>query len=289
MDKLTILERLERLAGKLRALGLHPFTRIGRQVLSAVVGSITVQIDDLSLTGSILHRGYLRSLREGKREAYMTRLFKSVVQPGMIVCDIGSYLGFYALLAAQRVGNSGRVFAFEPDLHNFAYLTHNIKINDFDGIVVSVRKAVSDQTGSNLFYVHEGDRSRSSLFWREGGVQEVVVETVRLDDFLYEFFSYETTSVDVIKMDIEGGELRALEGMEGVLNRSPSVVMFVECNPKALRAAGGDAGQLVRALKHHGFTVHIVDEEAMRLRPVSAEIEHVKYVNLFCQRGDYYV
>jgi hypothetical protein len=51
-------------------------------------------------------------------------------------------------------------------------------------------------------------------------------------------------------MDIEGGELQALKGMERTLASSPSMVMFVECNPKALRAAGGDARQLVEILEN---------------------------------------
>ncbi len=59
MDKLTLLENLETVARKLRALGLHPFTRLGRAILSALVRNITIKIDGgLSLSGSIYHRGY---------------------------------------------------------------------------------------------------------------------------------------------------------------------------------------------------------------------------------------
>lgn len=289
MDKLTLLENLERLAGKLRALGLHPATRLGRHLLSVLLGDITIQVNGLSLTGSICHRGYFWSLRQGKREAYMVQLFKAILRPGMVVCDIGSYIGYYALLAAQGIGNSGRVFAFEPDPHNFAYLSRNIRANGLDSIIVAVQKAVSDQTGRRSFYIHEGDRSRSSLFWREGKVREIIVECVRLDEFIYELFGNRNRCVDLIKMDIEGGELQALKGMERILASSSSMVMFVECNPKALRASGNDPWQLIETLKDHGFTVQIIDEAEMRLRPVGSEIEDVKYVNLFCRRGESYV
>jgi FkbM family methyltransferase len=288
MDKVALLENLERLAHKLRKLGLHPVTRLGRHLLSILLRDITIQVDDLFLTGSIRHRGYLSSLRQGKREAYMTHLFKAMLQPGMVVCDIGSYIGYYALLAAQRVGNSGRVFAFEPDPHNFAYLSRNIRANGLDGIIVAVQKAVSDQSGCRPFYIHEGDRSRSSLFWREGNVREMTVECVRLDEFIDEFFGDETRGVDLVKMDIEGGELQALKGMERTLASSPSMVMFVECNPKVLRAAGGDARQLVEILENYGFVVQVIDEQDMRLKTVTSEIETAKYVNLFCKRGDLY-
>jgi len=55
MDKLTLLENLETVARKLRALGLHPFTRLGRAILSALVRNITIKIDGgLSLIGFYL-------------------------------------------------------------------------------------------------------------------------------------------------------------------------------------------------------------------------------------------
>jgi hypothetical protein len=138
------------------------------------------------------------------------------------------------------------------------------------------------------FLIHEGDRSRSSLFWREGNVREMTVECVRLDEFIDEFFGDETRVIDLIKMDIEGGEFQALEGMERTLASSSSMVMFVECSPKALRAAGGDVRQLVEILENYGFVVQVIDEQGMRLKNLTSKIETVKYINLFCKRGDLY-
>jgi FkbM family methyltransferase len=44
----------------------------------------------------------------------MLSLFETAVEPGMVVLDIGAFLGYYTLVAAHRVGPSGKVFAFEP-------------------------------------------------------------------------------------------------------------------------------------------------------------------------------
>jgi len=286
MDKLTLLENLETVARKLRALGLHPFTRLGRAILSALVRNITIKIDGgLSLSGSIYHRGYLMSLRKGVREAYMTELFKQALRPGQVVCDIRSYIGYYALLAAQHVGSSGKVFAFEPDPHNFAYLSLNVKTNHFENIVVTLQKAVSDKSGCFDFYIYEGDRSQSSLFEvQERTVRKIQVETIALDDFLAE-----PMAVDVVKIDIEGGEIRALRGMKRLLNRSPRLTMFVECNPKALQRAGSSAKELLQILEDNGFRVLVIDEAAKSLQmPDIGTIEKMKYVNLFCQRLDAY-
>ncbi|GBD00050.1 hypothetical protein HRbin17_02584 [bacterium HR17] len=122
MDKLTLLKNLEAIACKLRTVGLHPLTRLGRALLSVIVRNVTIEIDGLSLSGSIRHWGYLWSLQKGVCEAYMVELFKQILRPGQVVCDIGSFIGYYALLAGWRVSSSGKVFAFEPAPLNFAYL-----------------------------------------------------------------------------------------------------------------------------------------------------------------------
>jgi len=225
------------------------------------------------------------SLRKGVREAYMTELFKQALRPRQVVCDIGSYIGYYALLAAQHVGSSGKVFAFEPDPHNFAYLSLNVKTNHFENIVVTLQKAVSDKSGCFDFYIYEGDRSQSSLFEvQERTVRKIQVETIALDDFLAE-----PMAVDVVKIDIEGGEIRALRGMKRLLNRSPRLTMFVECNPKALQRAGSSAKELLQILEDNGFRVLVIDEAAKSLQmPDIGTIEKMKYVNLFCQRLDAY-
>lgn len=277
MNKLEILMKLEFVARLLRALGLHPITRLGRRLLQSLIGDIAISLDVLVLAGSVHHRGYLWSLREQKREAYMSTIFREVVKPGMVVCDIGSYIGYYALLAGIRVGDLGRVFAFEPDPHSFAYLRRNIELNRLQGTVLPFKIAVTDQSGFASFYLHEGDRSRSSIFWQDDEVRRIMVECTSLDEFLYR---REVKSVDVIEMDIEGGELHALRGMQRTLSQSPKVVMFLECNPKALRAAGGSADELLYVIRQLGFTVSVIDEQNRRLVPVNFDIESVKYVNL---------
>jgi len=281
MDKLSVLKSFERVAALLRRLGLRSVTRLARNAFLSFAPDVTISVEGLSLYGSILHRGYLWSLRDGTREAYMSYLFKRVCQLGMVVCDVGSYLGYYALLAAQRVGKTGKVYAFEPDPHSFEYLQRNIRANQFEQIVIPVQKAVADRSALFTFHVDEGDHSRSSLFRHEGEGRKITVECVSLD----EFFRDIPTGVSVIKMDIEGSEVKALRGMERLLSRSPEVVMFVECNPRALEAAGDNVTQLLETLKGFGFHISVIDERAKALRPVGPEIERVKYVNLFCQRS----
>jgi hypothetical protein len=86
-------------------------------------------------------------------------------------------------------------------------------------------------------------------------------------------------------MDIEGVELRAVHGMQTVIARaSDDLTMFVECNPGALRAAGGSALALVERLSSLEFEVRIIDERNRGLVSVGPDIDALKSVNLYCIR-----
>ncbi|RLE40084.1 hypothetical protein DRJ16_07505 [Candidatus Woesearchaeota archaeon] len=75
-----------------------------------------IQVDGQKFRLSIAFgfEGALELHRTGRIEPHVTQLFCSLIKEGMIVVDIGASLGYYTLLAAKRVGNSGTVFAFEP-------------------------------------------------------------------------------------------------------------------------------------------------------------------------------
>ena len=97
--------------------------------------------------------------------------------------------------------------------------------------------------------------------------------------------------VDVIKIDIEGGEPRALAGMAEIVATSPSLVAFVECNPKALARAGTSAAELVAGLHALGFDVSEIDEQEGALRPLSEALlaperadDPKFFVNLYCRK-----
>src|SRR5690348_7565067 len=63
----------------------------------------------------------------GSYEEGTTNIFERLLKEGMAVVDVGANLGYYALLAARLVGESGKVYAFEPDPTNYALLTKNIQ------------------------------------------------------------------------------------------------------------------------------------------------------------------
>lgn len=82
----------------------------------------------------------------GSYENEKVKIFKKFVKKGRVVFDIGANVGYYSLLAANLVGPSGKVFAFEPLRSNFEHLKKNADINFYRNIF-PFEVAVSDKSG----------------------------------------------------------------------------------------------------------------------------------------------
>jgi FkbM family methyltransferase len=191
---------------------------------------------------------------KGIYEAETVELFLKLLGPGMTVLDVGANVGQYALLAAERVGPSGRVHAFEPTPHVAAKLRSNIRLNGFDNVTVS-ETAVNDSCGEAVLYYAENDGENNILAPEAGSSSSVRVATVTLDEYLG---SKGIDQVDVVKMDIEGAEVQALRGASRLLTGDRAPVLFVEVNPGKLASGSHGAGDLVGGLRRHGYEVYVV-------------------------------
>lgn len=83
----------------------------------------------------------------GVVEPLATHMFTEHIQPGNTVIDIGANIGYYTILAAQIVGETGKVYAFEPEPKNLTLLKKNVEHNNLTNVVLA-NKAVSNANGS---------------------------------------------------------------------------------------------------------------------------------------------
>lgn len=181
----------------------------------------------------------------GLHEYHKQVLFSSIIQPGMIVYDVGAHGGFYTLLASARVGANGHVYAFEPLPDNISYLKNVIKLNLARNITI-IDAAVSDLSGPMFF-----DSSYGSSEGRLTESGNLRVRSMRLDDTVL-------PPPSVIKMDIEGGEAKALEGSSGLIAAHTPVIFFATHGFDIKR-------QCLELLSGHGYTVYMIDQEISEL------------------------
>jgi len=117
-------------------------------------------------------------------EQFETEVFKKEIEKGDTVLDLGSHIGYYTLIAAELVGEKGKVFAFEPKPTNFVLLKKNIKINNYQN-VIPVQKAVSNKNGKGRLYLKE-KKTQNRIYDSQENDPFIEIETVRLEDYIKE-------------------------------------------------------------------------------------------------------
>ena len=150
-------------------------------------------------------------------------VMRRLVCPGDVVLDVGAHLGIHTLLLSKVVGESGRVFAFEPNPEVVSVLALTLKplVN-----AALFPIALSDRAGSATLYV-PADASMGSFRreWTEQEVREVPCNVRTLDALLAEAV---IPRPDFIKCDVEGSELAVFEGAHRILNRVEAPVVLFE-------------------------------------------------------------
>ena len=278
---IRILEWLERGGRLLRAAGLGTLVdRIG-PFAGKAASRFEVEIDGLRLVGN--HVGqlyYLREIAEQGRESFFVDLIRHLTPSGGAAVDGGAHIGYVTLQLARAVGEEGHVWAFEPNPEVQATLRENIRRNGCASRVTVVPKALGAEAASTRFHI-SGGGDTSSLVDPGTTRRAVDVDVVSLDDELDP-----SVVPDVVKLDLEGGELYALEGMRNALARCrPRPILFVECNPPLLAAAGASAADLLAWLAVEDFRVWRIDESERVLLPAGEGVEG--FANLVCARGDH--
>jgi FkbM family methyltransferase len=218
----------------------------------------------------------------GEYEGKTMELCIGSLQPGMTFVDVGAHVGLYTLEAARKVGPTGRVYSFEPDPGNFELLSKNVKENGYTNVTL-VNKAVSDADGTLTLYRSNFNTGDHRTYFVAKARKGVEIGTVALD----RFFANLHAKVDVVKIDIEGAEEKALKGMHHVL-QTPGLKLFIECCPDFLRQAGTDPLALLKGLEAH-FHLSVIDDATHSLKPADAEAilkicKDKSYANVLCVR-----
>lgn len=169
------------------------------------------------------------------------------IHPGDVFFDIGANLGLYSI-HASKLGAS--VFAFEPDPSYCKQLQRNIQLNKLKHKVVIVDWAVSDRQGTSTLFT-DGIEGRSPSLMQDGERGSVTVRTNSIDNALQ---AGQLPRPTIIKMDIEGAEVIALEGMKDLLSSSQAPrYLFIEIHPQFLPRLGSSEDECKRLIRSFGY------------------------------------
>lgn len=193
-------------------------------------------------------------------EYFERSVMKKHIKKGDIVLDIGANIGFYTVLFSKWVGETGRVYAFEPDKTNFKILKLNVKKNNCKNVIL-YNLAVYSKNKTLNFYLSPklGEHSLIPEFYTK--ITKVKVATV---DSLIK------TKIDFIKMDIEGSEAHALKGMKKLIEMNNEMKMFLEYSPYLIRRSGLKPKSFLKQLEKD-FKLYWVNNPKKRVMPLNKE------------------
>lgn len=175
------------------------------------------------------------------------------LRPDDVFFDVGANVGTYACLAAGNLPD-GHIVAFEPEPTNAARLRDNANLNgldieihqfalaDADGTAHLERAGAAPGAGEHALADDESDRTVEVI--QRTGDQLIEAEVVPVPT--------------VIKIDVEGAELKVLEGLSETLARDTCRLVYCEVHPDRLRSFGHDVDQVRDHLVNAGFTVSIL-------------------------------
>jgi FkbM family methyltransferase len=198
-------------------------------------------------------------------EPLETAFVLHAVLPGSVIVDIGANIGYYTLIFAKCVGQQGTVVAFEPDDNNFRLLTDNVRINGYSN-VTPIKAAIADHNGETSLWHNDANRMDHRTYDPGAGWLCEPCFAVRLDDY----GPLRSLKVDLIKMDIQGSEPKALAGMTSILTNNPAITLITEFWPYGLRRSGHAPDAFLANLEKLGFRFANIDERSRRIAETTA-------------------
>lgn len=164
------------------------------------------------------------------RESFLEKPYLVGVQNFDVILDIGAYIGDFSLYAAKHLG--ARVIAFEPTAENFSLLAQNVRNNNLSNRISISPLAVSARGGPLQLFIQSSEAGEIHASSNIYGTHYVnpstrVIESISINQILVD---HNLAKVNLLKLDIEGGEYDILEDMsDEVFEKIDNIVL--ECHP----------------------------------------------------------
>ena len=140
------------------------------------------------------------------RECVFMQLLDTTIKEGMTCIDLGANIGYATMFMIRNVGDTGKVYAIEPDPHNLRMLRINLSENGYGLKCEKTQCLISDKDGKSEFWIARHPNLNSVKKTKHSIRREVI------DCFTLETFCSTRKYPNFIKMDIEGHEVNVFEG-----------------------------------------------------------------------------
>lgn len=225
---------------------------------------------------SVLSRLVYNSFEEAE-----ISFIRNYLKTSDVFIDIGANIGLFSLHAAQIVGKSGKVHAFEPTPVTFSRLEQNINLNNFNDIIKSNNIGISDEKDNLKLNISLDGHDAWNTFANASDVpfeKQLIIPVDTLDSYLNRS-NIKPESIALIKIDVEGWEVAVINGAIETLNGQNSPVLLIEFSENNLFAANTCSFMLYDIVTSLGYRWYTYDSINNCLIPEQKR-QHYYYNNL---------
>jgi FkbM family methyltransferase len=226
------------------ASALKRILRVKRRVIATVAGKF--YIDPAS------NFGY-RLMNDGEYEKNTRETIEVILKSGHVFLDVGANEGYFSAIASRLVGDSGKVFAIEPQERLSAIIKENFRLNRVENAKID-SCAISDKAGIAKFNLSPDTNAGSSGLFKtvRYKVPTQIVNTITLHELLDR---HGIEYVDLMKIDIEGFEYEAILGSQMVFGKHRIKKLILELHPTILRRRGLNPSHITDFLERQSYTI----------------------------------
>lgn len=212
---------------------------------------------------------------KGYYETGTTLFSKKIIREGQSALDIGANNGYYSLLFSHLVGNTGKVYSFEPQEQAFNRLLRNLDENHIKN-VFTYQLALGDSDGELDLHISGIEDGESSFVPIEISSATKKVRVTTLDSFIGKI------GADIIKIDVEGWENSVIKGGRDFLSKNRPVIIL-EYNLRLQIMAGFRPRDLLDLLTGIDYNIFEIKDDGTLSKKVNRTSDlSSPLVNLFC-------
>lgn len=144
--------------------------------------------------------------------------------------------------------------------------------------------ALSDKTRKDWLFLSPHNLGSHRMYKFNGNAKRIPVNSIKFDDF-----SRKIGKIDIVKIDIEGGEPKCLKGMKRTIKRCGSLSIMIEFHPRMIKENGFNPIRFLNEIRDMGFKMYKIQQygklsEIKDFGTLSDVIEKNLHVNLYCRK-----
>ena len=216
---------------------------------------------------------FSRYNNEKIHERIVTEMLINDLSNSQCFLDVGAHLGYFTCLAS-KVMESGYVYGFEMDKLSFNLLKKNIELNNIENANI-YNYAVYDAEGIIKFTKLNRPLAELSISQGESSKyhQVISVRSISLDNF----FRNKKLKPDIVKIDVEGAEMKVLKGMENLLVKN-DIKLYLEIHPWKFKSFNTNSKEIISYLISMGYTVQEIEQH--RSQKEREPLEYLKELSI---------